>query len=439
MNFNNKAGVTFKSIIESLNVVQLFEAISITVKQYNSAHPLQIAQKELHQYFSKSQGHKDFDVYFEEVIEHQRTAKMMNGKIISEVFAVHAIEMLKQDLPADPKVANVIKRMEATFTAFCTADDATFEAILKKQDELLLMMQAIGGANDKSPLHSANALTTKMGDSGNVIPKSREQLCSPPRMKVQFVHGRYEPRSIDSRSSRRNRRCKSKVAGNIITVQPPKPTIQVQQKKPWTPTNVIKPSEDDNLEKGQNKTTTAVSFQSDNDNDKKCINEEKKDVKCFGCGKVGFTTNTCPNKKCVEKRRQKANNKVTNNASERNKRACMTLSTLYIPDTEASEEGVDDKEYKLDMQRACFCKLKANQLQTNSDMSSIESSGTYSNTSGYDGGTIGEDTIIGDIDCPTFTDSGNECAILFEIEILPEENTYRTEDTSQSDFQNGRV
>ena len=110
-NFNNKAGVTFKSIIESSNAVQLFEAISITVKQYNSAHPLQIAQKELHQYFSKSQGQRDFDVYFEEVIEQQKTAKMMNGKIMSEVFAVHAIEMLKQDLPANPKVANDIKSL----------------------------------------------------------------------------------------------------------------------------------------------------------------------------------------------------------------------------------------------------------------------------------------------------------------------------------------
>lgn len=123
-------------------------------------------------------------------------------------------------------------------------------------------------------------------------------------------------------------------------------------------------------------------FQDDNDNDKNCVDKEKKDVHYYGCGMIGYTTNNCPNKKCVEKCTQKTNNAATKNASKRNKTVCMTLSTLYNPDYEPSKEGVDDKEYKLDMQRACFCQVKPNQLQTSSNMSSIESSGTYSNTSG---------------------------------------------------------
>lgn len=109
--------------------MQLFDAIHITVKQYNSAHLLQIGQKELHLLFCKSQGPKQFDVFFEEVIEQQKTALLMTGKIISEVFAVHAIKMLKQHPSTNQKVASHIKNMEPTFTASCTNNKTAFEAI----------------------------------------------------------------------------------------------------------------------------------------------------------------------------------------------------------------------------------------------------------------------------------------------------------------------
>lgn len=46
--------------------------------------------------------------------------------------------------------------METTYKAFCMTNDNTHNAIFKQQLELLLLMQAIGGANDNSFLHFRN-------------------------------------------------------------------------------------------------------------------------------------------------------------------------------------------------------------------------------------------------------------------------------------------